>query len=100
MADIVRPRRSVLYMPGATARALEKAKTLATLTVAPACCDRSHHLEHPITDGVHEVIQVHTGTDVARQQSEQAADGLLGCEGEAEVCALSAIATSVRDENT
>ena len=30
MADHVRPRRSVLYMPGANERALEKAKTLPT----------------------------------------------------------------------
>jgi citrate lyase subunit beta / citryl-CoA lyase len=29
MASVVRPRRSVLYMPGSNARALEKAKTLA-----------------------------------------------------------------------
>src|SRR5438128_275548 len=29
MATMVRPRRSVLYMPGANARALEKARTLA-----------------------------------------------------------------------
>jgi citrate lyase subunit beta / citryl-CoA lyase len=29
MSQAVRPRRSVLYMPGANARALEKAKTLA-----------------------------------------------------------------------
>ncbi len=29
MASSVRPRRSVLYMPGSNARALEKAKTLA-----------------------------------------------------------------------
>jgi citrate lyase subunit beta/citryl-CoA lyase len=28
MAEIIRPRRSVLYMPGSNARALEKAKTL------------------------------------------------------------------------
>lgn len=29
MATVIRPRRSVLYMPGSNARALEKAKTLA-----------------------------------------------------------------------
>ncbi|MEM9121835.1 MAG: CoA ester lyase [Pseudomonadota bacterium] len=29
MSDTIRPRRSVLYMPGANARALDKAKTLA-----------------------------------------------------------------------
>ena len=29
MSPPVRPRRSVLYMPGSNARALEKAKTLA-----------------------------------------------------------------------
>ena len=29
MSTVVRPRRSVLFMPGSNARALEKAKTLA-----------------------------------------------------------------------
>jgi citrate lyase subunit beta / citryl-CoA lyase len=29
MSAVVRPRRSVLFMPGSNARALEKAKTLA-----------------------------------------------------------------------
>jgi citrate lyase subunit beta/citryl-CoA lyase len=29
MSTVVRPRRSVLFMPGSNARAMEKAKTLA-----------------------------------------------------------------------
>ena len=33
MSSVIRPRRSVLYMPGSNARALEKAHDLATDTV-------------------------------------------------------------------
>jgi hypothetical protein len=35
MTQTIRPRRSVLYMPGSNARALEKAATLPAVRSAP-----------------------------------------------------------------